>query len=294
MSQERPTGHHVYAGDLLTGTVEGKLIALSPVHVASGSIEVTRRKPSLVKAHYRSSGKPTLPGSSLKGAIRSIVEAISNPPSCLRVTTARFDNLPANVKKCGKKDSLCISCRMFGAMGDLGQIRFSDAVMLHGSTEIIQIPSLFAPRSRERVYYERGKVGGRKFYLHGHDGKTAPGNVPIEACTVGATFSLRVDFENLSHGQLALLLCALGQGSPKLFPKLGGGKPACCGSIEIVDVTVNTISARALATDFDSSPNVETLASLVGATRQIDQNCLSQLATILTYPGDQPCPDRNY
>jgi CRISPR/Cas system CSM-associated protein Csm3 (group 7 of RAMP superfamily) len=294
MNPEKPAGHDSYAGNLLTGKIEGTLVALSPIHIASGNIELTGRQPSLVKAHFRCGGRPTIPGSSLKGAIRSIVEAISHPPSCLRVTQARFDNLPPNVRRCTKPESLCIACRMFGAMGYLGQVHFSDAILQQGDTEVIQIPSLFAPRTREQIYFERGKVKGRKFYMHGQSGKTAPGNVPIEACSVGSQFSLHVDFENLSDSQLALLLTALGQSNPKLFPKLGGGKPACCGSLEVTNVTVTTVSARAAAVDFDLKVRTENVESLVGATRSIDRDCLNQLAKILAYPGERPCPDRNY
>lgn len=294
MKPESPIGHSDYRGDLLTGTIAGTLVARSPVHVASGIIELTSKQPSLVKAHFRCGGKPTIPGSSLKGAIRSIVEAISRPPSCVRISQARFDNLPPNVRRCSDKTRLCVACRMFGAMGYLGQIHFSDAVAQQSNTEIIQIPPLHPPHPRERLYYVKGKVAGRKFYLHGQNGETAQGNVPTEVCPVGTNFSLRVDFENLNNGQLALLLCALGQGNPKLFPKLGGGKPACCGSIEIANISVTTVSARRSATDFDTESNTEPLALLVGATQHIDQNSLSQISKILTYPGERVCPDRNY
>ena len=291
---EPPIGHADYKGELVTGTITGTLIARSPIHVASGMTETTDKQPSLVKAHFRCNGRPTIPGASLKGAIRSIVEAISSPPSCLRITQARFDNLPSNVKRCSDKKRLCIACGMFGAMGYLGQIHFCDGVSYSDQTEIIQIPPLHPPRPRERLYYESGKVIGRKFYMHGQDGKTALGNVPTEVCPEGATFSLRIDFENLSDGQLALLLCAMGQGTTRLFPKLGGGKPACCGSIEIVDIAVKTISAKACATSFEVESTLENLASLTSAMRNIDTDNLNQLARILTYPGERACPDRNY
>ena len=81
--RERPVGHDHYVGDLLTGRLEGVITALSPVHVASGQIELTGRQPSLVKAHFRCGGRLTIPGSSLKGAIRSIVEGEGSEPRSL-------------------------------------------------------------------------------------------------------------------------------------------------------------------------------------------------------------------
>src|SRR5262245_30641985 len=95
---EAPRGHDRYHANTLTGTLTGTITALSPVHVASGTIELSSGRYPLVKAHFRCGDKPTIPGSSLKGAIRSIVEAISKPPCCARVTHARFDNMPPSAR----------------------------------------------------------------------------------------------------------------------------------------------------------------------------------------------------
>jgi CRISPR-associated protein Csm3 len=289
--RERPTGHDRYTGDLVTGTLEGTILALSPVHVASGQIELTGKQPPLVKAHFRRNGRLTIPGSSLKGVVRSIVEAISSPPSCLRVTRARSAEQSNNVQACTDKERLCVACRIFGAMGYLGQVRFHDAIIETGEPEIIPTPSLFAPRTRERLYVIGGNVVGRKFYRHG---ALARGNVPLEVCPPGSRFRLRVDFENLSEAQLGLLLVALGQGIPKLHPKLGGAKPACCGSVEIQIAEVQTISARAAALDYDIASQQVDIASMAGVTRLVNRDTLQRLAQILTYPGEGQCPAVTY
>jgi CRISPR-associated protein Csm3 len=289
--RERPAGHDHYGGDLLTGRLEGIVTALSPVHVASGQIELTGRKPSLVKAHFRCGGRLTIPGSSLKGVIRSIVETISDPPSCLRITRARYDEQPQNVKACGRKESLCVACRMFGAMGYLGQVHFHDAVAEAGQSTIIETPSLFAPRTRERTYLEKGKVKGRKFYRHGD---LAAGNVPLEVCPPGSRFGLKVDFENLSDAQLGLLILALGQGTPKLYPKLGGGKPACCGSVEIALTSLQLSAARAASLEYDCPDTPADIGAFIGATRSVNAKMLARLQEILAYPGARPCPSGAY
>lgn len=289
--RERPVGHDHYVGDLLTGRLEGVITALSPVHVASGQIELTGRQPSLVKAHFRCGGRLTIPGSSLKGAIRSIVEAISDPPSCLRITRARYDEQPQNVKACSRKESLCVACRMFGAMGYLGQVHFRDAVAEAGQSTIVQTPSLFAPRTRERTYLDKGKVKGRKFYRHG---ELADGNVPLEACPPGSRFGLKIDFENLSDAQLGLLLVALGQGTPKLYPKLGGGKPACCGSVEVQVTDLVSISSATAALDYDANPRLHDPRSIAAATRLVAPVAIERLGRILQYPRNEPCPAGEY
>lgn len=289
--RERPAGHQQYNGNLLTGTLEGMITARSPVHVASGQIELTGKRPSLVKAHFRRNGRLTIPGSSLKGAIRSIVEAISNPPSCLRVTRARFAEQPVQVRACNRKESLCVACQMFGAMGYLGQVHFHDATLDGGESTIILTPSLFAPRTRERAYIANGQVRGRKFY---HHGELARGNVPLEVCPVGARFQLQVDFENLSEAQLGLLLIALGQGTPPLTPKLGGAKPACCGSVEMHVTDVRLLSTPAAALDYDAVTQQMDVAALTRATALVNPEALGRLVQILTYPGITSCPEGSY
>ena len=294
--QKHPAGHDLYKEELLTGTINATLVALSPVHVASGNVELTGGKPSLVKAHFRRGGRPTIPGSSLKGAIRSIVEAISNPPSCLRVTKVHPRQLPRNAAPCQEKENLCVACRMFGAMGYLGQVRFADAASERDITEIIQIPVLHPPAKYEpeRVYFEQGRIKGRKFYMHGRAGQTAHGDAPVEACPAGSRFPLAVHFENLEAGQLALLLTAMGLGQPRLFPKLGGGKPVCFGSVEIKDVAVTTIPVKAAALDFEPRHRHEDLAALLAAKGAIGQSGLDRLAEILKYPGERECQSGSY
>jgi hypothetical protein len=289
--RERPAGHDDYEEELVNGVMMGVITALSPVHVGSGQIELTgRREPSLVKAHLRSGGRPVIPGSSLKGSIRSIVEAIS--ASCIRITRARRNQQPREVVACRDLNELCVACRMFGALGYQGQVRFSDAVQREERTEIIKVPPFYAPRSRERLYYEGGRIKGRKFYEHG---ELATGNVPIEVCPAGSRFYFTVRFDNLAKAELGLLLIALGQGVPKLHPKLGGGKPACCGSIEITVSELEVLDIASAYAEYDAVPRaVETAPYLAAAERLVLRQQLRELAGVLRYPGERRCPDRNY
>jgi CRISPR-associated protein Csm3 len=287
----RPTGHQQYRENLWTGMLEGIITARSPVHVASGQIELTDKRPSLVKAHFRRNGRLTLPGSSLKGAIRSIVEAISHPPSCLRATRARGHEQPQQLRACNRQESLCIACQMFGAMGYLGQVYFHDAVIEAGESTIITTPPLFRPRERERTYFADGRIKGRKFYRHG---ELAGGNVPLEVCPVGSRFRLYIAFENLSETQLGLLLIALGQGATQFHPKLGGAKPACCGSVEIQPTGLQAMAASAAALEYDVVMQALDVAALAQTATLVNQEALNQLAQVLRYPGTTACPGGSY
>lgn len=288
--RSKPVGHDKLANNMLSGQLQGTIVALSPVHVASGQIELTgRQDPPLVKAHVRVNGVPVIPAMSLKGAVRSIVEAISR--SCLRVTRVRDDQQPRGVYACNDKNSLCVACRMFGALGYEGHVRFGDAVQQENRTEILLIPTLFSPRPRERIYKD-GMIKGRKFY---HHGRLAQGNVPVEVCPKDSHFSLLVDFDNLSPAELGLLLIALGLGTPPLRPKLGGGKPACLGSVEIVPNRLLVRQQGDTFTTYAGSTTEARIEQYLESARQlIVQEQAAKLSDILRYPGTRNCASGTY
>ncbi len=288
-----PAGHQRL--QKLNGTLHATLEARSPVHVASGLLEPTRdRQYPLVKAHFRVNGRLAIPATSLKGCIRSILEAIS--PSAVAITRAR--PLPREAEPSRAVDRLDVAQRIFGALGYQGQVRFSDALIEpeNRQPEIVPSVQLFRPRPESvSTYFDGSRVKGRKFYMHG---KLAKGDLPLEACPAGSRFTFRVDFTNLSAGELGLLLIALGLGEPRLWPKLGGGKPACLGTIEVVDARVETIEPRAAYSDFDVAPQPLAIAPLLQAARDetlVLEEQLHRLADVLRWPReDRACPDRSY
>jgi len=80
--KEKTVGHERILGDgYASGRLTYDLRALTPVFVASGSYalgkDVGHQDTPVVRACYRVKGVPAIPGSSLKGVIRSIAEAVS-------------------------------------------------------------------------------------------------------------------------------------------------------------------------------------------------------------------------
>lgn len=287
-----PAGHQRLSR--LNGTLHGRIIARSPVHVASGLLEPTgNRRYPMVKAHVRCNGTPVIPATSLKGCIRSILEAIS--PSAPAVTRAPL--LPRELEASHRPDHLDVAQRIFGALGYQGQVRFSDAALVSGQIEIVETPALFRPRPEATdTYTDRRQLRGRKFYMHG---KPAHGDLPLEACAEGSTFGFRVDVENLTPGELGLLLTALGLGEPQLWPKLGGGKPACLGTIEVIEMHIDLEAATQRYADFDApAARTTEIAPLLQAARDehllLDEQ-LRKVAAMLRWPrDDRECPDRSY
>lgn len=290
---EPPAGHHRYREGNLTGTLIATIIARSPVHVASGLLEPrpSNRQYPMVKAHFRTGGKPAIPGTSLKGCIRSIAEAITR--SSVQITRAR--ELPRDYQPSRRIDQLDVAQRIFGALGYQGMVRFGDAVLESGDTTIVPSVQLFRPRSESvDTYFDGREPRGRKFYMHG---KLAQGNLPLEACLIDSRFGLRMDFENIIPGELGLVLIALGLGETRFLPKLGGAKPACLGTIEVIDASLNALDTREAYSQFDAVPETLEIQGVLDAAKPLVLNTqLGRLADVLRWPpkDDRSCPDRSY
>jgi len=296
-----PAGHHRYHTGRLSGTLTAQMIARSPVHVASGLLKpVPDRDYPMVKEHFRTGDTPTIPGTSLKGCIRSIVEAISC--STVQVTRMRSPTIdrPPQVRDKDKRDNrvqLDVAQNIFGAMGYQGLVCFRDARLEQGEVITVPTPQLFRPRPESiDTYLDGQRPKGRKFYMHG---SLAPGNLPLEACAEGSRFALRMEFENLTPGELGLLLFALGLGEPRWWPKLGGAKPACLGTIEISTPELVALDAHSAYADFDlpapAPQEVQPLLDAAHSEKLILNAQVKKLAEVLHWPRkDRACPDRNY
>jgi hypothetical protein len=287
-----PPWHDRYTG--FSGRLEATLAVIRPLHVGSGALEMRdSRTYPLVRGMTRSNDRIVVPASTLKGIVRSVVEAIT--PSCVRITRARRDTLPAGASECRREHNLCLACRMFGALGYEGNVRFGDAVLRDGQKPIIVgMPALYAPRSRERVYYEGGQVTGRKFYRHGQT--VVDGPTPVEACPPDARLDFVVTFDNLGEAEVGVLLTGLGLGEPRLILKVGGGKPACYGSAVVAPRSFRVwAGARDLYGDYDIEREQANPAEYLKAAEAfINTDRLRDLARILEFDESRECPSGNY
>jgi len=301
--RQRPTGHEQYHPGTVSGRLEATLIVATPLHVSSGRIRMRRGKqPPLVKELTRVNGQPCAPASTLKGVVRSVVEAITR--SCVRITDAhkrrgkwkRYKvKYPAGTKGCSDSKRLCLACQMFGALGFEGHVRFGDAVLRKGELSIVRMPSLWEPAKKGADPYLKGDYPtGRKFYKHGQPVTHA--ETPVEVLEPKSELGFTVRFENLTPGQLGVLLTALGLGEPELVLKLGGGKPACYGSavVQLDDLQVWG-DARTLYADYDIERQVRPPNEyLQEATDLLLTDQLERLAEIWKYDVSRQCPEGNY
>jgi CRISPR/Cas system CSM-associated protein Csm3 (group 7 of RAMP superfamily) len=262
----QPQYHHRFSG--LSGRIEGHIEPLTPLIIGDG------RDPKDVHFLLRDN-MPIIPATSLKGMIRSLVELVGNacvPFAKCEVDADHESNHTARAVRDGVE--LDVASRMFGMITQgnqnpvfAGLVRFHDAVadaekLLPKSTWSTFVIAGGTPKPDHRAFYPPER-NARKFYHHkpGDTLVPAPGNIrqtrrvtPVPAKST--TFGLQVDFENIDHSELGLLLyCltleesvtvslspeALGGGAYSqpiqltgpMRHKLGGAKSQGAGSIAI-------------------------------------------------------------
>ena len=241
--RDETVGHEKFYddGNHHSGRLSYRLRALSHIFVASGAYalgeDIGLPSEDVVRGCYRVGGTPAIPGSTLKGMARSIVEAAT--ASCITITRVNRRQLPGGdlMRGC-TPDRACPACSMFGRMGRMSKVSFSDALLTEeGRTGLYQLPALYSPRAGWRrtapVYLAAGqKLRGRKFYYHSTP-RPDPRAAPVEAIAIRSELEASLDFENLTDDELGALLFALGLDN-SFAPKLGGGKPVGLGSVQFL------------------------------------------------------------
>jgi CRISPR/Cas system CSM-associated protein Csm3 (group 7 of RAMP superfamily) len=230
--------HHWRNPDLISGEIEAELVALQPLHIGTGSLALPAdlglddSPYPMVQAFFRTGPeyKQAIPAASLKGVVRSVIEAIT--ASCINKARQRGrygSRVNRSERECQYRPDrgwtqLCVACSMFGAMGYQGQVSFEDAPQIAGGHTAIAIPPQRQPKPRDSQ---------RKFYYHS---QVKPGVWPLEVCSAGSRFELRAHFHNLTEAEVGLLLVALGEPAGdghRLCLKVGGAKNAGLGSARV-------------------------------------------------------------
>ena len=232
-----------------------------------------------------SRGDVMIQGTSLKGLIRSVYEALTNSCMCLAATssnkkknTYKYDPLTDHDKKqCNGAGNLCPACMLFGTVGDedvhfQGKTTFEDAKLCHGelTEKRYYLKELSSPKPRHCATYGKnrvaGQIGGRKFYYHQGDTnnfhvtdqtKSNDRSVAIEEYAPAETqFIFDVHFENLTKEELEVLLLSI-ELEPGLGHKLGLGKAVGMGSC-IISVDKNKSEVYKAASRYQKLGDVST------------------------------------
>jgi hypothetical protein len=204
-------GHDRYLADRLSGVLTFVYETVTPLHVGSGVFETAAQcgfsgGSQPLRGIVRRQGKPVLPGSSWKGAVRARFEAITRSrlgvqtrlgkvapvklPRELRpiggggkvkveISDPRLSNLrPANVKDPSHLADLSPADALFGAMGFRGRLHPFDGLITGPSlAQPLSVPPLESPAAHRIAKpgaarltadgVDISEVEGRKFYYDG-------------------------------------------------------------------------------------------------------------------------------
>ena len=313
---QRPAGHDKYKSDRIHGTLLLTLKVQTSLHVSTGVVvmgsDIGSRVPLIKTMVQATDQKLSIQGSSLKGCIRAVYEAITN--STLAVVTSKYkDKIPPERLPCKKKDELCPASQVFGALDWQGLIEFSDAKCEKTGFATGFMPSLYRPRpDPSSAYFDgRGKVAGRKFYYHAIRAidKGQDRGITVQQAAKEYTFKTQIQFKNLTAAELGTLLIVLGQ-DPK-YPialKVGGGKPIGMGTMTVEVTAARVLQNKGDLRDRYSSYNPPESDSMTGTKLQqfmhkniqaahsslVQATQLQQLAEVLKYPTDREPPTGMY
>lgn len=245
--RERAAMHEQFRG--LTGRMELVITVESDyLFVGSGGYEFDPNargdRPDVWHTFYRRNGQICIPGTSIKGAIRAIVEAISN--SCIlqsrKQEQSRLDSAHRPCRFIDEKSPLCPACRLFGTTGFRGRVHFGD-VLPQGEVraKIVKIAELWEPRRA---------ASARRFYevkrFQAMTNRRPEKNFRfVEAISKGSQFNVSLHFENLNEAELGLVCHALGWKAENekfgfaFTPKLGGAKPRCFGAVRFEPIQLH-------------------------------------------------------
>ncbi len=310
----RPAGHDRYRLDLLHGALHLKLEVQTALHISTGVVamgsDIGKNGIPLIKTMTETVDRQlVIQGSSLKGCVRAIYEAITN--STLAVMTGKYrDKIPPERMPCKDRERLCPASRVFGAMDWQGLVQFADATCRSTKPSVGFMPSLYRPRPERPGYYgKNGKVLGRKFYYNMDRAADRGENrgVPVQQAGKLFTFETTLHYHNLVPAELGILLIILGQDpNYPIALKIGGGKPIGMGTMTVSVTAIDRstdLRDRYRQYDLDASTRIEGKAAKTYALQQmqiahtsnlLEPEQLTQLTQILNYPTDRPPPAGMY
>lgn len=220
--------HEKYRPNFYSGKLTLTLQTEQDFLIGSGEVEIRNNRQYLSFARIHNSNKIVIPGSSLKGATRTYVEALS--PSCISTEQ----------NACKKDDKPCPACAIFGKQDYQGRVFFKDAELINGklnnNKEIVQRrPPRISCLGRRFYYFaEPQKVLGRQKEL-------------IEVVEKGAKFKFEIEFTNLYGWELGLLLLSMGtdtENTKDFSLKIGGAKNRKCGKVKIIPDAIHFFNKR--------------------------------------------------
>jgi len=263
--RQAPGSHERFEAERHSGKLVCQLETLAPLSIKTHFEALKDARPA--------SEEPWIPGSSLKGMVRNVLEMLGL--GCGRYFEARGSRLPPDLgalRPCLEGDA-CLVCGLFGYTGEkarsgpeeeqeekahgwAGKLRFRDAHLLspmpggawkEPEAGMGQLMS-HGPRHTAFYYPERltnprsRKPAGWKLYLHSRHCVWPGGRTNCRAwAREGCKFRVAVDYDSLTDEEMAALRfgltlshrCEAHRFDVSLCHKLGYGKPLGMGSCRV-------------------------------------------------------------
>lgn len=220
--------HASFAAGLCTGTLTARLKAEQPLLVGSGFAEPDKQNQQYL-LFSRLGNRLVIPGSTLKGVVRSYAEALSfscEPGGC-------------------SNGNPCPACAIFGRTDRMGRFGFDDAFFAAD----IQPKRKTIPQRRE----PKRPCAGRKFYFYKSPSMQEQ-QLPnadkewIEYIEQGTGVECIGRFINLHDWELGLVLLAMGLGEDtlKFSLKMGGAKNRSMGRVKFKNPVLTVTNKTAM------------------------------------------------
>lgn len=251
--KQAPPGHGEWAEGRLTGlltfrysTPEGQFVSPGTGRLVLADLD---GEPIVALEAARSMGKPVLPGTGIKGAVRSLYELTSS--SCnpfhggcgMRQRSFAADPL----------EPVCEACSLFGCPGWMGRISFEDARPAGEVT--VGVEKVIAPFEPNPE-----KTGGdfRLYDLMPGDAASSDRGQPpkrVAREVFRGEFTGTLTFRNVSALELGRVLTCLGwrpEGPPRFLMRLGGAKYEGRGAVEVTPIGLSLVDRRSFALEPES------------------------------------------
>jgi len=239
----------------ITGEIELK----TPLHVGSQrSIDPIESDNPVIKDIK---GRPFIPGSSFKGAVRSAMESLLeglNKKVCHPTEEEYCINNKEewrNIEKVLKSD-LCILCKFMGAPYLASKIKFHDMPLYEENQDL------------SKIFQERDGVAIDREYLSAAPKK----KYDFETVVTGTKFKLQILIDNPEDYELGLLFTVVDLFNEGLFT-LGGNSSRGTGLIEIRISEIERWDAKELKKSFEENagkiePKKENVEKFKEATKE--------------------------
>ncbi|MDR0963014.1 MAG: RAMP superfamily CRISPR-associated protein [Clostridium sp.] len=160
-----------------TGSLCIQMEVLTPLHIHGGGVQLWSEE--FVATFYRMNGQCCVPGSSVRGLLRSIYESITK--SCVTaypmVAGRPHPAMPYSNSSC-RKEQLCPACTLFGAPLRQGKLQCGYFTIKNNmQTTVENRPSLHAPF---QTYRQKPGMGNERLYYG-----ALPGLSGVEVARLG-------------------------------------------------------------------------------------------------------------